>query len=217
MAVVTCHCGEIEVHFATSKPLFRLICCCDDCNAILHWAAWKGGRAVYPAHQGVDKIYLQNSLKVVQGETNLRWVKMTPNTVCLRGVATCCYASLFVENLSILGPKIVCVDVDYCKVTGTDVCDVTAQIFEKDVPSNRKNAVCEGFQGPRFEAGPEETVRWPSVIPTILKAQTDELVVPDGFGSIRDTIEKSVKSYGWIHLEGYNAPGNPPIDLAGSN
>ena len=60
-------------------------------------------------------------------------------------------------------------------------------------------------------------MRWPSVIPTILKAQTDELVVPDGFGSIRDIIEKSVKSYGWIHLEGYNAPGNPPIDLAGSN
>ena len=61
-----------------------------------------------------------------QDETNLRCVKITPNTVCLRGVATCCYASLFVENLSILGAKIVCVDVDYCEVTGTDVCDVTA-------------------------------------------------------------------------------------------
>ena len=55
------------------------------------------------------------------------------------------------------------------------------------------------------------------MIPAILKAQTDELVVPDGFGSIRNIIEKSVKSYGWIQLEGYNAPGTPPIDLAGSN
>ena len=217
MAIITCNCGNVEVHFATTRPLFRLICCCDDCNAILHWAAWKSGSAFYPAHQGIDKIYLQNSLKVVKGEDHLRWVKITPDTVCLRGIATCCYSSLFVENLSILGPKIVCVDVDFCKVTGTDPCDVTAQIFEKDVPNNRKTAVCAGFKGPRFEAGPEETTMWPAVVPTIAKAQHDELVVPDGFRSIRDIIETSVASYGWIHLEGYNTLGTPPIDLAGNN
>ena len=216
MAIITCNCGKLEVHFATTKPLFRLICCCDDCNAILHWAAWKSGRTFYPACQGIDKIYLQNSLKIVKGEDNLRWVKITPDTACLRGIATCCYASLIVENLSILGPKIVCVDVDFCKVTGIDACDVTAQIFEKDVPHNRKNAICAGFKGPRFEAGPEETAMWPSVIPTIVKAQTDELIVPDGFGSIRDIIEKSVKLHGWIHLQSYNDHGAPPIDLEGS-
>jgi|TARA_Y100000031_G_scaffold25593_1_gene27573 hypothetical protein len=217
MTIITCNCGKLEVHFATTKPLFRLICCCNDCNAILHWAAWKNGRTFYPAFQGIDKIYLENSLKVAKGEENLRWVKITPNSVCLRGVATCCYASLFVENLSILGPKIVCVDVDYCKVRGAEACEVTAQIFEKDVPSNRKNAVCEGFKGPRFEEGPEETPMWPSVIPTIVNAQSNELIVPDGFGSIRDIIEKSVKSYGWIELEDYNDNGDPPIVLAGSN
>jgi hypothetical protein len=58
---------------------------------------------------------------------------------------------------------------------------------------------------------------WPSVIPAIVKAQSSELIVPDGYGSIRDIIEKSVKSYGWIHLEDYNDNGDPPIVLAGPN
>ena len=217
MTVISCNCGELEVHFATTKPLFRLICCCSDCNAILHWAAWKSGRTFYPAFQGIDKIYLANSLKIVKGEENLRWVKITPDTMCLRGVATCCYSSLFVENLSILGPKIVCVDVDYCKVKGAEACEVTAQIFEKDVPGNRKKAVCDGFKGARFEEGPEETPMWPSVIPTIVEAQSSEFIVPDGFGSIRDIIEKSVKSNSWIHLEDYNGNDDPPIVLAGSD
>ena len=137
--------------------------------------------------------------------------------MCLRGVATCCYSSLFVENLSILGPKIVCVDVDYCKVKGAEACEVTAQIFEKDVPGNRKKAVCDGFRGARFEEGPEDTSMWPSVIPQIVKAQSNELIVPGGFGSIRDIIEKSVKSSGWIHLEGYDDNDDPPIVLTGSN
>ena len=48
MTVITCNCGELEAHFATTKPLFRLICCCNDCNAILHWAAWKNGTTGYP-------------------------------------------------------------------------------------------------------------------------------------------------------------------------
>jgi|TARA_B110000263_G_scaffold45112_1_gene37094 hypothetical protein len=216
MTIITCDCGELEVHFATTKPLFRLICCCNDCNAVLHWAAWKSGHAFYPASQGIDKIYLQNSLKIVKGEENLRWVKITPGTLCLRGVATCCYSSLFVENLSILGPKIVCVDVDFCKVKGAETSEVTAQIFEKDIPGNRKRAVCDGFSGPRFEEGPEDTPMWPDVIPTITKAQSNEFIIPDGFGSIRDIIEKSVNKHGWIHLEGYNDNGSPPIILTGS-
>ena len=216
MTIITCDCGELEVHFATTKPLFRLICCCNDCNAVLHWAAWKSGHAFYPASQGIDKIYLQNSLKIVKGEENLRWVKITPGTLCLRGVATCCYSSLFVENLSILGPKIVCVDVDFCKVKGAETSKVTAQIFEKDIPGNRKRAVCDGFSGPRFEEGPEDTPMWPDVIPTITKAQSNEFIIPDGFGSIRDIIEKSVNKHGWIHLEGYNDNGSPPIILTGS-
>ena len=216
MTIITCDCGELEVHFATTKPLFRLICCCNDCNAVLHWAAWKSGHAFYPASQGIDKIYLQNSLKIVKGEENLRWVKITPGTLCLRGVATCCYSSLFVENLSILGPKIVCVDVDFCKVKGAETSEVTAQIFEKDIPGNRKMAVCDGFSGPRFEEGPEDTPMWPDVIPTITKAQSNEFIIPDGFGSIRDIIEKSVNKHGWIHLEGYNDNGSPPIILTGS-
>ena len=216
MTIITCDCGELEVHFATTKPLFRLICCCNDCNAVLHWAAWKSGHAFYPASQGIDKIYLQNSLKIVKGEENLRWVKITPGTLCLRGVATCCYSSLFIENLSILGPKIVCVDVDFCKVKGAETSEVTAQIFEKDIPGNRKRAVCDGFSGPRFEEGPEDTPMWPDVIPTITKAQSNEFIIPDGFGSIRDIIEKSVNKHGWIHLEGYNDNGSPPIILTGS-
>ena len=216
MTIITCDCGELEVHFATTKPLFRLICCCNDCNAVLHWAAWKSGHAFYPASQGIDKIYLQNSLKIVKGEENLRWVKITPGTLCLRGVATCCYSSLFVENLSILGPKIVCVDVDFCKVKGAETSEVTAQIFEKDIPGNRKRAVCDGFSGPRFEEGPEDTPMWPDVIPTITKAQSNEFIIPDGFGSIRDIIEKSVNKHDWIHLEGYNDNGSPPIILTGS-
>jgi hypothetical protein len=153
MTIITCDCGELEVHFATTKPLLRLVCCCNDCNAVLHWAAWKSGRTFYPASQGIDKIYLENSLKIVQGEERLRWVKITPETLCLRGVTTCCYSSLFVENLSILGPKIVCVDVDFCKVKGAEICEVTAQIFEKDVPVNRKNAVCAGFNGRVLKRG----------------------------------------------------------------
>ena len=216
MTIITCDCGELEVRFATTKPLFRLICCCNDCNAVLHWAAWKSGHAFYPASQGIDKIYLQNSLKIVKGEENLRWVKITPGTLCLRGVATCCYSSLFVENLSILGPKIVCVDVDFCKVKGAETSEVTAQIFEKDIPGNRKRAVCDGFSGPRFEEGPEDTPMWPDVIPTITKAQSNEFIIPDGFGSIRDIIEKSVNKHDWIHLEGYNDNGSPPIILTGS-
>jgi hypothetical protein len=214
MTVIACNCGETEVHFSTTKPLFRLICCCNDCNAILHWASWKNGTTFYPAFQGIDKIYMENSLKFVKGEENLRWVKITEASVCLRGVTTCCYSSLFVENLSILGPKIVCIDVDFCKVQGVEACDVTAQIFEKDIPSNRKTAVCEGFKGPRFEEGPEDTSMWPSVIPTILEAQSKEIITPDGFGALRDSIEKSVKSYGWINLKGYNENGDPPIVLA---
>jgi hypothetical protein len=216
MTIITCDCGELEVHFATTKPLFRLICCCNDCNAVLHWAAWKSGHAFYPASQGIDKIYLQNSLKIVKGEENLRWVKITPGTLCLRGVATCCYSSLFVENLSILGPKIVCVDVDFCKVKGAETSEVTAQIFEKDIPGNRKRAVCDGFSGARFEEGPEDSPMWPDVIPTITKAQSNEFIIPDGFGSIRDIIEKSVNKHDWIHLEGYNDNGSPPIILTGS-
>ena len=216
MTIITCDCGELEVHFTTTKPLFRLICCCNDCNAVLHWAAWKSGRTFYPAFQGIDKIYLQNSLKIVRGEENLRWVKITPDTLCLRGVATCCYSSLFVENLSILGPKIVCVDVDFCKVKGAETSEVTAQIFEKDIPGNRKRAVCDGFSGARFEEGPEDSPMWPDVIPTITKAQSNEFIIPDGFGSIRDIIEKSVNKYDWIHLEGYNDKGSAPIILAGS-
>ena len=217
MTIITCDCGELEVHFATTKPLLRLVCCCNDCNAVLHWAAWKSGRTFYPASQGIDKIYLENSLKIVQGEERLRWVKITPETLCLRGVTTCCYSSLFVENLSILGPKIVCVDVDFCKVKGAGTCEVTAQIFEKDVPVNRKNAVCAGFNGARFEEGPEDTPRWPDVVPTINRAQANECILPEGFGSIRDVIEKSVNKHGWIDLEGYNDSGAPPIVLAGSN
>ena len=58
---------------------------------------------------------------------------------------------------------------------------------------------------------------WPSVIPQIVKAQSNELIVPGGFGSIRDIIEKSVKSSGWIHLEGYDDNDDPPIVLTGSN
>jgi hypothetical protein len=155
-------------------------------------------------------------LKVVRGEKHLRWVKITPETLCLRGVATCCYSSLFVENLSILGPTIVCIDVDFCKVKGAEPCEVTAQIFEKDVPVNRKNAVCAGFTGARFEEGPEDTPAWPDVVPTMNKAQAKECILPDGFGSIRDVIEKSVNKHGWVHLEGYNDSGAPPIVLAGS-
>jgi hypothetical protein len=147
----------------------------------------------------------------------LRWVKITPETLCLRGVATCCYSSLFVENLSILGPKMVCIDVDFCKVEGAEACAVTAQIFEKDVPINRKHAVCDGFNGARFAGGPEDTPAWPDVVPTMSRAQANESICPDGFGSIRDVIEKSVDRHGWIHLEGYNDNGAPPIVLAGSS
>jgi hypothetical protein len=103
----------------------------------------------------------------VRAEEHLRWVEITPETLCLRGVATCCYSSLFVENLSILGPKMVCIDVDFCKFEGAEPCAVTAQIFEKDVPINRKHAVCDGFNGARFAGGPEDTPAWPDVVPTM--------------------------------------------------
>ena len=76
MTSITCDCGELEVQFATTKPLFRLICCCNDYNAVPHWAAWKGGHTFYPAAQGIDKIYLENSLKVARGEEHLRWVNL---------------------------------------------------------------------------------------------------------------------------------------------
>ena len=217
MTVVKCKCGEVEVHLSTSKPLFRLMCCCNDCNAILQWAAWKRGESFYPAFQGIDKIYMENSLKFLKGENLLRWVKLTKESVCLRSITTCCYSSLFVENLSILGPKIACIDVDFCDVQGSQVCEVTAQIFEKDVPSNRREAICESFNGPRFEAGPEETSIWPSVIPTILNAQSIEVVFPKGFNPLRKIIEKSVKSYGWINLEDYNDNNKVPIVLSGTN
>ena len=215
--IVECNCGEVSVHFATTKPLFRLVCCCADCNAILQWAASKRGHCFYPAHQGIDKLYLENSLRVVKGEENLRWVKITSDTVCLRSVTTCCYSSLFVENLSILGAKIVCIDIDFCKVRGNDYCGVTAQIFERDVPANRTKAVCDGFEGPRFDAGPENTPSWPNVIPTLVRAQTKDIVVPEGFGSIRDVIETSVRERGFIYLDGYNERATVPIDLSGSD
>ena len=116
MTVVKCKCGKVEVHLSTTKPLFRLMCCCNDCNAILQWAAWKRQEPFYPAFQGIDKIYMENSLRVLKGENLLRWVKLTKESVCLRSITTCCYSSLFVENLSILGPKIACIDVDFCDV-----------------------------------------------------------------------------------------------------
>ena len=96
-------------------------------------------------------------------------------------------------------------------------CEVTAQIFEKDVPVNRKNAVCAGFHGARFEEGPEDTHEWPDVVPTINKAQATQCILPDGFGSIRNVIADSVNKPGWIHLDGYNDSGARPILLAGSN
>ena len=164
--------------------------------------------------QGIDKIYMGNSLKVVKGEKNLRWIKITEKSVCLRGVTVCCYSSLFVENLSILGPKIVCIDVDFCHVNGAEPCEITAQIFEKDIPSNRETAICQSFDGPRFKEGPEESQTWPSVIPIIVAAQSKEINIPEGFDSLRNIIEKSVKTYGWINLEGYNDNGAPPIVLA---
>ena len=214
MTAITCNCGETEAHLSTTKPLFRLICCCNDCNAILQWAAWKNGDIFYPAFQGIDKIYMENGLNFVKGEQNLRWIKITEGSVCLRGVTICCYSSLFVENLSILGPNIVCIDADFCQVKGAETCEVTAQIFEKDIPSNRKTAICEGFNGPRFEEGPEESLKWPSVIKTILDAQSKTLNIPKGFDSLRNIIEKSVEKYGWINLDGYNDDGTPPIVLA---
>ena len=214
MTVITCNCGETEAHFSSTKPLFRLICCCNDCNTILHWAAWKKNRPFYPAFQGIDKIYMENSLKIVKGEQNLRWIKITEDSVCLRGLAVCCYSSLFVENLSILGPNIACIDVDFCQVNGAEPCEITAQIFEKDVPSNREAAICQSFEGPRFMEGPEESQIWPSVIPTIIEAQSKEINTPEGFVSLRNIIEKSVNAYGWISLEGYNDNGAPPIVLA---
>mgnify|MGYP001207392879 CR=1 FL=1 len=60
-------------------------------------------------------------------------------------------------------------------------------------------------------------MRWEDSDSYIGECVTNEHLVPDGFGSIRDIIEKSVKSYGWIHLEDYNDNGDPPIVLAGSN
>ena len=62
--------------------------------------------------------------------------------------------------------------------------------------------------------GPEESQIWPSVIPTIIEAQSKEINTPEGFVSLRNIIEKSVNAYGWINLEGYNDSGAPPIVLA---
>ena len=83
------------------------------------------------------------------------------------------------------------------------------------MPVNRKEAVCDGFNGARFQAGPKDTQAWPDVVPTMSKGQANECIRPDGFGSIRGLIEKSVDKYGWIHLAGYNDTGAPPIELAG--
>ena len=58
---------------------------------------------------------------------------------------------------------------------------------------------------------------WPSVIPTILNAQSTEVTFPKGFNPLREIIERSVKSYGWIHLEDYNDNSEGPIVLSGGN
>ena len=138
MTTITCKCKAVEIEFNTDKDLFRLQCCCHDCNASVSYAAKRGGPQA-PAAQWVDSSWYPNDFTVTKGENKIGAFLNFENADTTRFYCKECWTLLFGDHV-VYDKKLVVTQIgsfkDFDGLKNTQRMDYQARHFIRDVPDS---------------------------------------------------------------------------------
>lgn len=96
-AYAECKCKKCKIKFLQGKaPIFRIGCCCVDCNGARDYCTSKGGLCNGGLFQ--DGYYYDNDIEVMSGENDLTFFKMKEDYDTVRGGCKHCNTHLLSWN-----------------------------------------------------------------------------------------------------------------------
>ena len=171
MATIRCKCRAVQIEFAADSDLFRLECCCYDCNAAL-WYAHKRGGPRCPEHLCIDSSWFPNDFRIVKGEDSLGAFLNFANADSTRFYCTDCWSVLFADHTAYAG-KILATQVgaykDFEGLVNARRMSPQARHFLKDL-TNEQRAALPPWHGDPSHVYPGVAENWMARFSTVLEA-----------------------------------------------
>ncbi len=140
MGTIRCRCGAVEIELALSRDVFRLECCCYDCNTGLWYAHQRGGPPG-PANQCIDTSWLANDFRIVKGEAAIGAFLNFKNADTTRFYCKQCWSVLFADHALYAGKVIACQAAAYDGITGLQRMPLQARHFVRDLSEAQRQAL----------------------------------------------------------------------------
>ncbi len=148
MAAIQCACGAVEIELAIARDLFRLQCCCYDCNAALRYAHNRGGPPG-PSDHCIDSSWFANDFRIPRGANRIGAFKNFVDADTTRFYCTECWSVLFGDH-TVYGGKLIVTQAaayrDFDGLAGAQRMAPRARHFIKDLTSAQQ-AVLPAWQG----------------------------------------------------------------------
>lgn len=143
MAAIRCACGAVEVELAVASDLFRLQCCCYDCNAALRYAHKRGGPPG-PEDRCIDSSWFANDFRIARGADRIGAFRNFAGADTTRFYCTECWSVLFADH-AVYGGKLIVTQAaayrEFDGLAGAQRMPPRARHFIRDLTSGQQAAL----------------------------------------------------------------------------